>query len=100
MLKYCFRKNMLSFVKTLITGYVPNITGQDSTYSKNISFMESVAEALPQTILSALVLRSYGLSTDGRTRFSQIFSIICSFLSMIFAFGLVSNKATVNQMYL
>ena len=70
---------------------LPEMPSRDAIYNKNISFMESISEAIPQLILSSIVLRSYGLSAEPRTLASQVFSIVSSFLSLFLVFGLVSN---------
>ena len=79
---------------------LPQMSAEDEVYNKNISFMESISEAIPQLILSSIVLRSYGLSSEPRTLASQIFSISSSFLSLLLAFGLVSLKMTMNHIEL
>ena len=70
---------------------IPKMSKEDEVFNKNISFMESISEAIPQLILSTIVLRSYGLSSQPRTLASQILSIFSSFLTLLVAFGLVSR---------
>ena len=50
---------------------IPEMPTEDEVYNKNISFMESISEAIPQLILSTIVLRSYGLSSQSRTNDSS-----------------------------
>ena len=78
---------------------VPEMPPEEETYNKNISFMESITEAIPQLILSTIVLRSYGLSSKPRTLASQILSILSSFLSLLLAFGLVSSKVMIANIH-
>ena len=61
--------------------------------------MESISEAIPQLILSSIVLHSYGLSSEPRTLASQTFSIVSSFLSLLLAFGLVRSNRFVEKFY-
>ena len=83
---------MWKYIAELLTAIgqrkpLPQMSARDEVFNKNISFMESISEAIPQLILSSIVLRSYGLSSEPRTLASQTFSIVSSFLSLLLAFG-------------
>ena len=64
---------------------------EDMIFIHKIAFVESISEATLQLILSCLILRSYGISNDAFSMFTQIFSFVTSLLSIVFAFKSVSN---------
>ena len=77
------------FIDMIRSRTILEMPPDEEIFNKNISFMESITEAIPQSILSTIILRAYGLSTNSTTRASQVFSITTSSLSMLLAFGLV-----------
>ena len=95
---------MWKYIAKLLTAIsqrkpLPQMSARDEVFNKNISFMESISEAIPQLILSSIVLHSYGLSSEPRTLASQTFSIVSSFLSLLLAFGLVRSNRFVEKFY-
>ena len=77
---------------------IPEMAKTDKEFVQKVSFIEAITEATAQLILSCLVLRSYGISSDTYSMVSQIFSMVMSLVSIVFAFGTVSTK--LNQTFL
>ena len=101
-IEFSCRRDMWKYIGEILSAIrrrkpLPQMSAKDEIFNKNISFMESISEAIPQLILSSIVLRSYGLSSEPRTLTSQICSIGSSFLSLLLAFGLVSLDMTINH---
>ena len=69
---------------------LPEMSKPDKEFVQKVSFIEAITEATAQLILSCLVLRSYGISSDTYSMVSQIFSMVMSLVSIVFAFGTVS----------
>ena len=63
---------------------------EDAKLRKNICFMVTITESIPQLLMSCLVLRSFGMSVDFFTKMFQLFSLMTSSVSPCFAFGDVS----------
>ena len=60
-------------------------------FMKKVAFVESISESTLQLIVSCLVLRSYGMSTDPFSLTVQITSFVMSFVSIVTCFGSVSR---------
>ena len=63
---------------------------EEMTFVKKVAFMESISESTLQLIISCLVLRSYGTSSDAYSLAVQIFSFVMSLISIVTSFGSVS----------
>ena len=63
----------------------------DMIFMKKVAFIESISESTLQLILSCLILRSYGTSSDPFSLAVQIFSFVTSLLSIVTSFGSVST---------
>ena len=92
-----FRAITFNYMKTVIKDIYygrkwSEMPKDDLIFMKKIAFIESISEATLQLILSCLILRSYGISNDGFSMFTQIFSFTTSLLSMVFSFKSVSSQ--------
>ena len=66
---------------------LPIMSKEDKEFVSKVSFMEAITEATAQLILSCIVLRAFGIGTDTFSMGSQIFSLLMSLISIVFAFG-------------
>ena len=90
------RCNVLNYTRTCWRALkkdekIPEEPEDDSKLRKNVSFMVTITESIPQLLMSCLVLRSFGISVDFFTRMCQLFSFSTSSISPCFAFGGVSK---------
>lgn len=72
---------------------MPEEPEEDGKLRRNVFFMVTITESIPQLLMSCLVLRSFGISVDFFTKMFQLSSFMLSSVSPCFAFGDVSYVA-------
>lgn len=78
---------MIEIVKDIYHGRPwTEMSKADRTFLHKVQFMGSVSKETSLLMLQCLILRSYGISPDNYSYYVQVFNIIKSVRSIVFAF--------------
>ena len=82
------KRNMLAICKGCD---IPESPAEEKRHTHAVMFMEAISESMLQLSLSCLLIREFGLSSNGYEKFNQLSGLCSSLMSMVLLFAKVRH---------